>query len=186
MRYSNTSPKVNAGSMADIAFLLLVFFLVSTTMTTDQGINRTLPKDCPPDVICSEKIAERNILRIIINANDEIMINNERIAFEELITSTKQFIDNNGDGSCNYCEGNKYKTLSDNPLKAVISIQTDRKVNYNSYIEVQEAITNAYLELRLQYGLQKFKKPAIEYSSEELKVLKEAYPFKISEGTKKL
>lgn len=182
MRHSSSSPKVNAGSMADIAFLLLIFFLVTTTMTKDEGLNRTLPKECPPGVNCSDRIAERNLLKILINSNEDIMVNNEQLKRDELKPLIKAFIDNNGDGTCNYCSGLKDEISSDNPNKAIIFIETHRAVSYETYITIQNEITKAYYEIRLEYGLKKFNKPAIEFDKDELKMIKDAYPFKISEA----
>ena len=76
MRHSKLVPEVNAGSMADIAFLLLIFFLVTATISSDEGINRMLPEECPPGMDCSSIKPERNILRIDINNNDDIMVEN--------------------------------------------------------------------------------------------------------------
>ncbi len=182
MRYSNSSPTVNAGSMADIAFLLLIFFLVTTTMTTDQGINRNLPKACPSGQNCSENIAERNLFRIMLNSKEAIMVNSEPIDFKELKPLLKAFIDNNGDGSCTYCNGNKDDSLSDNPNTAVITLQTDRVVSYKRYVEIQDEITQAYYDLRKSYGNIKFNKSEMNFSKSEIKAIKDAYPFKISEA----
>lgn len=91
MRHSKLVPDVNAGSMADIAFLLLIFFLVTATISSDEGINRVLPKDCSTGE-CDAKISERNILRIIINGNNEVMIDNNMVAIENLKEITKKFL----------------------------------------------------------------------------------------------
>ena len=88
------SPEINAGSMADIAFLLLIFFLVTTTMANDKGIQRKLPPICEtPD--CRGEIYERNILRISLNGNQEIMVKNEIITIDKLKDNVKTFVDNN-------------------------------------------------------------------------------------------
>lgn len=78
------SATVNAGSMADIAFLLLIFFLVTTTISDEKGILQQLPAECPSGTICKADIAERNLLRIYINAENEIMVKNEIILIEKL------------------------------------------------------------------------------------------------------
>ncbi|WP_142786166.1 ExbD/TolR family protein [Changchengzhania lutea] len=75
MRHSKLVPEVNAGSMADIAFLLLIFFLVTAAIPNDKGINRKLPAKCPPNTVCDSAIKEHNILRILINNEDDIMVN---------------------------------------------------------------------------------------------------------------
>ena len=117
MRHSKLIPEVNAGSMADIAFLLLIF------------INRTLPAECPPGVDCSSIKPERNILRIVINNNNDILVENDIVEIEDLKDLTKAFLDNNGDGSCNYCNGEQLSDASDNPKKAVISLQNGQQTS---------------------------------------------------------
>ena len=121
MRHSKSMPEVNAGSMADIAFLLLIFFLVTAVIPKDQGINRKLPAPCPEGQICDAELNERNVLRIVINNQDQIMVENDFVNLDELKEVTKAFLDNNGDGSCTYCNGNKVPDASDNPDAAVIS-----------------------------------------------------------------
>ncbi len=185
MRHSNSMPEVNAGSMADIAFLLLIFFLVTATIPNDEGINRKLPRDCPPGIDCTSPINERNILRIVINNNDEIMVNNDIIKLNELKTKVKDFIDNNGDGSCSYCQGTQSESLSDNPKKAVVSLQNGKETSYNQFIAVQDQLTLAYYELRNSYGLHVLKKSPLNYSQIDLKQIKEAYPFILSEAITK-
>ena len=124
MRHSQHSePQVNAGSMSDIAFLLLIFFLVTTTISADKGINRKLPANCPPGMDCSTIIKDRNILRIQMNNQQQIMVDNEVIELNELKDIVKQFVDNNGDNTCNYCEGDGLALFSEHPNKAVISLQ---------------------------------------------------------------
>lgn len=180
-----SAPQVNAGSMADIAFLLLIFFLVTTTMAKDEGINRKLPRNCPPGQVCRVPIHERNILRIILNGKQEIMVNNKIILLEDLKDITKNFLDNNGDNSCTYCGGNRIKTLSDNPKKAIISLQNDRATSYELFIQVQDELTKAYYELREVYAIKKLGKPVIDLTPEDIKIIREVYPFTISEAETK-
>lgn len=185
MRRSNLMPEVNAGSMADIAFLLLIFFLITAAIPKDKGITRKLPAECPPGVICEGDIFERNLLRISINSNDEIMVEDNVIQLNELKDITKQFIDNNRDESCNYCEGMKEEESSDNPQKAVISLQNDRHTSYNQFIKVQDELTKAYFELRKVYAKKVFNKLPEDLSKEELQKVKDAYPFILSEAETK-
>ncbi|TGV00274.1 ExbD/TolR family protein [Flavivirga rizhaonensis] len=185
MRHSKLIPEVNAGSMADIAFLLLIFFLVTATISSDEGINRLLPKECPPGTVCDSKISERNILRIIINNKDDIMIENKLVAISELKEITKTFLDNNGDGTCNYCNGTRVSNASDNPEKAVISLQNGRHTSYKQFIAVQNELSKAYYELRNTYSINVLKKPSDKLSKEELKQVKAAYPFILSEAETK-
>ncbi|PTX61480.1 biopolymer transport protein ExbD [Kordia periserrulae] len=178
----NTNSGVNAGSMADIAFLLLIFFLVTTTFTEDEGIKGVIPKPCPEGVDCNSEIRERNIFTIQLNQQDELLANNELISLEELREDIKAFVDNNGDSSCAYCNGSKDKHSSENPQKAVISIKTDRRTSYNTYISVQNELMGAYFELRKELSKQKFNKAVEDLTEEELKILQESYPFRITEA----
>ncbi len=178
-------PEVNAGSMADIAFLLLIFFLVTATISSDEGINRVLPKECPPGEICDGIIAERNILRVIINNDDEIMIEDNIIAITELKEITKNFLDNNGDGTCNYCNGLKSSNASDTPEKAVVSLQNGKLTTYKQFIAVQNELSKAYYELRNTYSINVLRKPSDKLTKEELKQVKDAYPFILSEAETK-
>ncbi|GAA4808618.1 ExbD/TolR family protein [Litoribaculum gwangyangense] len=184
MRHSKLVPEVNAGSMADIAFLLLIFFLVTATISSEEGISRILPKDCL-NGDCGATIADRNILRIIINNNDEVMVNEDIVLIENLKDLTKDFLDNNGDDTCGYCTGNKSSEASDNPKKAVVSLQNGPLTTYRQYVTVQNEITKAYYELRKSYSLNVFKKPSDELTKEELKQVQEAYPFILSEAETK-
>ena len=182
MRLRKSAPKVNAGSMADIAFLLLIFFLVTTTIQSDTGFNRKLPRLCPPGQICDTEINERNILRILINGKQQILVKDNLTDISGLKQQVKSFIDNNGDGSCNYCTGNQLKSASDNPLEAVVSLQTHPQTKYNTFIKVQDEITKAFHELRADYAKKVLGKTIEELSDEEKKQLKDAYPFILSEA----
>lgn len=182
MRRSKLVPEVNAGSMADIAFLLLIFFLVTASIPKDYGIQRKLPKACPPGVDCTADLYERNILRIAINGNNEIMVNEELTAIEDIKDITKNFIDNNGDASCTYCNGKKSSEASDNPSKAIISLQNTKLATYATFISVQDELTKAYFELRNDYSINVLKKPSNKLSKEEIDILKKVYPFILSEA----
>lgn len=174
---------INAGSMADIAFLLLIFFLVTTTFPEDvQGIEGVLPKPCPKGVDCNTELNERNIFSIRLNKNNELMANNELITVDELRASIKAFVDNNGDQSCTYCHGAKDATSSDNPKMAVITIHTDREASYDNYIEVQNELVGAYYDLRKALSMVKFQKDVAYLTEEEVLELQEAYPFRITEA----
>lgn len=182
MKNYRSSEKVNAGSMADIAFLLLIFFLVTTTITTDAGINRNLPEPCPYPSDCNTYKVERNVLRIDMNANDDLLVANKRIQLEELAPILASFIDNNGDGSCTYCKGNGNTNSSDNPQDAIISLQYTRGTHYDLFVSVQDAISKTYQDLQTNYALDVFNKPLEKLSASELKQVKQAYPIKLSEA----
>ena len=95
-------PEINAGSMADIAFLLLIFFLVTTTMDVDSGINRKLPpwdeeqlQDPPP-------IKKKNIFTVLVNSRNQLLVEDEYMELEDLREAAKRFLNNNGDGKCDF------------------------------------------------------------------------------------
>jgi biopolymer transport protein ExbD len=153
--------EINAGSMADIAFLLLIFFLVTTTMDVDSGISRKLsekpPLDYKPPII-----KMKNILEININRNDQLLVEDEVMELEDIKQTTIDFLDNGGGigktvddvvGSpCDYCNGKKAENSSDHPNKAIISVQSDRGTSYGMYITVQNELLSAYTELRNIYA----------------------------------
>ena len=182
MRTQRNAPRVNAGSMADIAFLLLIFFLVTTTIARDKGIARKLPRKCPPGINCSIDINDRNIMRLYLNETGELLVNDDVTDLTELRSLIKNFIDNNGDGSCEYCHGLQLIGSSENPSVAVISLNTDRLTPYREFISLQDEISQAYFELRRDYALNIFKKEPSELSDSEMFQVKEAYPFLLSEA----
>lgn len=145
-------PEVNAGSMADIAFLLLIFFLVTTTIETDAGLDRMLPPIEPP----TEEppiIKEKNIFTVNINRNGQLLVEEEITDIKKLRERAKAFLDNGGAPSgspeyCSYCKGKRDPASSDNPAKAIISLKNDRETKYNVYITVQNELVGAYNELR--------------------------------------
>ena len=143
------SPEVNAGSMADIAFLLLIFFLVTTTIETDSGINRKLPP--MEELIDPPVIKERNIFTVVVNKNNMILVEEKLMDLSEVRSAAVKFLDNGGglgEEACNYCEGEKDRSSSDNPEKAIISLKNDRETDYKVYISVQNELVAAYNELR--------------------------------------
>lgn len=144
------APEVNAGSMADIAFLLLIFFLVTTTIETDSGITRKLP---PIDDEQEEPpiLKQRNIFVVLVNSNGGLFVEDEIMEFKNLRQATIAFLDNGGglgDEACDYCQGPGITSSSDNPIKAVVSLQNDRKTQYGRYIAVQNELVAAYNVLR--------------------------------------
>lgn len=175
-------PAVNAGSMADIAFLLLIFFLVTTTISDDTGIMSILPKPCPPNIDCTGDIKERNIFSISLNKDGEILVNEEEMQITALREAVKSFIDNNGNKTCTYCQGNSDLNLSEHPLKAIIALQSDREAAYDTYISIQNELVGAYYDLRKAYATNTFNVAVEELNKDQLKKAKEAYPLLISEA----
>lgn len=183
MRRSKFSmPEINTGSMADISFLLLIFFLVTAVIPNDQGFNRLLPEECPPGQDCNAIIKEHNLLLVRLNEAGEIMVNEAVISLEELKDITIEFIDNNREQTCSYCQGAGLDTLSDHPTKAVISPQTHPLSKYERFIEVQDELTKAYYFLRRRYIKTVLNKDETSLTKEEMKEVKSAYPFILSEA----
>tara|TARA_B100000768_G_C11119413_1_gene306803 strand:+ start:37 stop:660 length:624 start_codon:yes stop_codon:yes gene_type:complete len=160
------NPEINAGSMADIAFLLLIFFLVTTTMNVDSGVSKKLSEKPPPDYV-PPVIKEKNIFEVNINRNNELLVEGERMDVKDLKDAAVKFIDNGGgvgkpgeDGTpgvaCDYCEGEKSESSSDHPNKAIISVQSDRGTEYGTYIVVQDQLLKAYRELRNRLCQQRY------------------------------
>ena len=198
-----TSPEVNAGSMADIAFLLLIFFLVTTTIDKDKGIARQLPAENNIDVIYD--IKQKNLLSIIVNENNELLVNNEILPITLLKDRVLSFIDNGGyaqgvNGYCDYCNGDRDIRSSDNPQKAVVALAPDRLTEYGTYVKVQNEITIAYNTLRDIASKERFNfvfteidrsvkedtyKGDLVKIKEQLKEIRKMYPMIISEAETK-
>ena len=144
-----SAPEVNAGSMADIAFLLLIFFLVTTTIETDSGLNRKLPPieeiEDPPI------IKEKNIFTVVVNKNNQLLVEEELVDISDLRALATEFLDNGGgegEDACEFCQGARDPKSSDNPEKAIISLKNDRETSYKVYIAVQNELDAAYNVLR--------------------------------------
>ena len=143
------APEVNAGSMADIAFLLLIFFLVTTTIETDSGLNRKLPP--MEDVVDPPIIKERNIFTVVVNKYNQLIVEEKPLELVNLREEAVKFLDNGGgkgEEACDYCLGDRDPDSSDNPDKAVISLKNDRETDYKVYIAVQNELVAAYNVLR--------------------------------------
>jgi hypothetical protein len=144
-----SAPEVNAGSMADIAFLLLIFFLVTTTIETDSGINRKLPPI--EDVEDPPIIKQKNIFTVVVNKNNQLLVEEELTGISDLRALAIEFLDNGGgegEEACDFCQGKRDPKSSDNPEKAIISLKNDRETSYKVYIAVQNELVAAYNDLR--------------------------------------
>ncbi|MEZ4801249.1 MAG: biopolymer transporter ExbD [Gelidibacter sp.] len=144
------APEVNAGSMADIAFLLLIFFLVTTTIETDTGLNRKLPP-IDDEQVEPPIIKEKNIFTVLINGKNQLLVEDELMELKDLRKAALEFLDNGGgtgDDACSYCKGKKNPASSDNPDKAIISLKNERETTYSTYISVQNELVAAYNILR--------------------------------------
>ena len=183
-------PDINSSSTADIAFLLLIFFLITTSMDTDRGLARLLPP--PPEDEKNDdntdKIKERNILQVYLNKDDALMCGNEYISIDQLRDKAKEFIAN-----VNNSEHMPEKTQKNVEFfgtsmvtdKHVISLQNDRGSSYQAYISVQNELVAAYNELRDELAQEKWQLPYAELNDEQQKAVREIYPQRISEAEPK-
>lgn len=156
------APEVNAGSMADIAFLLLIFFLVTTTIEKDKGLLRSLPpiddSEVEPPII-----KQKNLFTVLINRRNQLLVEDEQMELKDLRQAAIEFLDNGGgqnaEGqSCDYCQGKRSTSSSDHPDKAIISMKHDRETSYEKYIEVQNELVAAYNHLREREAARLYKK----------------------------
>lgn len=197
-----SAPEVNAGSMADIAFLLLIFFLVTTTIETDSGLNRKLPP--MEDQVDPPIIREKNIFTVVVNKNDQLLVEEELTEIKDLRSLAVSFLDNGGgvaEESCDYCQGERDESSSDNPDKAIISLKNNRETSYKVYIAIQNELVAAYNELRNREFLRLYPSAGLNFvdaqkkyddprtsvdDSEDLKpkidVVKNMFPQKLSEA----
>lgn len=182
------APEVNAGSMADIAFMLLIFFLVATTMDVDSGISRVLPPIVEEDMDDTPPIKERNVFVVLINSNNKLLVEGSPLDVNKLREKAKEFIANPSD--LDNLPEKKDPTEVDffgsyRISKQVISLQNDRGTSYEMYIKVQNELAAAYNELRDELSLQKFGKAYGELSDDKRKAVKKIFPQRISEAEPK-
>jgi biopolymer transport protein ExbD len=179
-------PEVNAGSMADIAFLLLIFFLVTTTMDVDSGILRKLPA-WNPDVQNPDKVKERNVLPVLINKQNQLAVNGELMDAIALTEEVKHFFLNPANA-----EDLPEKRVVEVAFfgnvevsKGVVSLQNDRGTEYGKYIEVQNAIVRAFDEMRDDVAVAKFGKKLNDLPEDKQDAVREIIPLAISEAEPK-
>ncbi len=184
---------INASSMADIAFLLLIFFLVATTMNVDTGLLRQLPP-MPPENVQQEdtKVKERNLLLVLVNGAGQIMAGipgkQALIDIRQLKDHTKEFVLNALDDPELPEKENKEIDMPDGskwtyPVSSgIVSLQTTRDTGYQDYIMVQNELTRAFNEIRESVSQQKFHKKFEDLNDDERKVITTAVPLKVSEA----
>ncbi|MBG0782988.1 MAG: biopolymer transporter ExbD [Bacteroidales bacterium] len=180
-----STPEINAGSMADIAFLLLIFFLVTTTMDVDTGITRRLP---PPVENPEEdiEIKERNILNVLVNKNDRLLVDGKIGSIATLKDVAKKFMIPVYPDDPNHPE-TELKTINligeIHTSKGVISLKNDRGTSYKMYIAVQNELARAFNELKDEMAQKYF---GTSYNNllneDEIKAINEAVPVRISEA----
>lgn len=183
------TPEIPSASMADIAFMLLIFFITATSMDVDSGLERVLPQmppenqekdDTPP-------IKERNVFSVLLDANNRLMVEGELLRVEDLREKTKEFLINP-----NNTENLPETKPTDIPLlgnfdvsKGVISLRNDQGTQYGMYIAVQNELVAAVNEVRNELSSQKFGKKYAELNEEQQSAIREAVPSRISEAEPK-
>ena len=168
---SRDDAEIPSASLADIAFLLLIFFLLVTTIDIDTGIGLVLPPE-PEEDVQPPPIKERNMLKILVNAQGLVLLDEKPTNLAEVKEKVKEFVDNNGQDP----------NLSESPQKAIVSIKTDRQTPYSVYIDMLDEVMGAYEELRNQAAQARFGRSyeALEEESPEQEEVKKIYPKKIS------
>jgi biopolymer transport protein ExbD len=168
-------PEINAGSMADIAFLLLVFFLVTTTMDVPNGLQVALPpiSEEPPE---DSKQKKREVLEVLVNSADQLLVEGSVLTIDKLRQKTMDHLTNEG----------RNPTLSSTSTKAIVSLKNDRGTSYDMYVQVYNELTAAYNKVRDEYSMQKY---GVIYSKldpnrdeDKIKEVKKKYPRKLSEA----
>ena len=163
--------EVNAGSMADIAFLLLIFFLVTTTIVEDKGILVKLPPWSEEDV--DVKLNTRNIYSVLVNANNQLLVRGELMDIRVLKDKTKEFITN----------PTKREDLPLDPKKAVVSLKNDRGTQYGTYLEVYNELRAAYNEVWDEESKKRYGgKGYADINKAQQKSIRTDYPLIISEA----
>ena len=178
--------EINAGSMADIAFLLLIFFLVTTTMDVDSGITRKLPpiQDKPDKQ--EDKIKERNVYVVSINLHNQVAVEGDLMPVNQICDGVKEFIKNPHNNQ-NLSERKEPTEIPffgtvDQLSKGVVSLQNDKGTSYSKYIEVQNELVKAFNELRDELSMNTFGVPYKDLDDEKQKAVKKYYPMTISEA----
>lgn len=181
-------PEINGSSMADIAFIALIFFLMVTTMDKEEGISRLLPPIPPEDQKIEDlKVNRRNIIQVKINANDRLLAGSQPMDVSQLKDKIKEFMTNPYDDP-NLPE----KEIKDIPglgpvpvTKGVISLQNDRGTTYQAYITVQNELIKAINELRDEFSMRTFGKKYSKLDEDQQTAVRKAVPQNISEAEPK-
>ena len=179
--------EINASSMADIAFLLLIFFLVTTTMNVDTGLARMLPPMPEADTKDEQDVKERNIFTVLINKSDRLLVEGLPMDITMLREKTKEFIANpNNDIKLPEKDVIDIEFFGPTEVsKGVISLQNDRGTSYRMYMLVQNELVAAYNELRDELARTKFGRPYGDLLDDEQKAIQRVYPQRISEAEPK-
>ena len=182
------TPAINSSSTADIAFLLLCYFLMTTTMGSQTGLSRLLPPMPDPNQkIENQQVNQRNIILVRVNAANNVLAGSEPIAVSQLKDKIKDFLSNPYDDptlpSKTPTEIEGFGTY--NVSQGVISLQNDRGTSYYQYIAVQNEIVKAIDELRDEFALSNYGRPYIRLTEDQQDIVKKAIPQRISEAEPK-
>ncbi|MBE6240733.1 MAG: biopolymer transporter ExbD [Bacteroidales bacterium] len=190
------TPEVNSSSTADMAFLLLCFFMMTTTMDQDKGLARRLPPMPDPKTQQeNQKINERNIIQVKINSQDKVLASSKAsskaiVNISDLGVIVKEFIKNPSNNP-NLSEGRDTTIEVGNKRhdfrvsKGVISLQNDRGTSYEKYIEVQNELVRVFNELRDEEAMRAFGATYADLNEEQQKIIKDIIPQMISEAEPK-
>ncbi len=182
------TPAINSSSTADIAFLLLCYFLMTTTMGTQTGLSRRLPPMPDPNQkVEDQKVNRRNIIIVKINSADRILAGSEPIDVSQLKDKIKIFLTNpTDDPNLPVMEATEIAGLGTRKVsKGVISLQNDRGTSYQAYIAVQNELVKAVNELRNEAATREFGKKFLALDEDHQKIIKELVPQQISEAEPK-
>ncbi len=177
-------PLLNTTATADISFMLLIFFLVTSSMDTDKGLLRQLP---PPEESKTEiemKIKERNALEIELNGQNEIVCQGEKLSEEALLERIKVFVANKDNDPAlpekSVREVNFFGRceVSD---RHVLILKVSRESCYDHYFHLQNTIARAYAQLRNELARKKFHKAFAACTQDEKEAIGMVYPQRISE-----
>ena len=181
-------PAMNTSSTADIAFLLLCYFLMTTTMGSQTGLSRRLPP--MPDKnqkVEDQKVNRRNIIQVKINSADRILAGSEPIDVSQLKDKIKEFLTNPAnDPNLPEKEIQNIEGFGEYPVsKGVISLQNDRGTSYQAYIAVQNELVRAVNEIREDFSRKNYGKSFVLLTEDEQAIVKKAIPQFISEAEPK-
>lgn len=182
------TPGLNTQSTADIAFLLLCYFLMTSTMDQQSGLQRRLPP-MPAENQKTEdtKVNKRNIIIVKINSSDRLFAGDQLLDVSQLKDKIKEFITNPAnDPNLPEREVKNIEGFGEYPVtKGVISLQNDRGTSYKAYIAVQNELVRAINEVRDDFSKQNFGRPYVSLSEDQQKIVREAIPQNISEAEPK-
>jgi len=180
------TPEINASSQADIAFLLLIFFLMSTTMDTDAGLFRRLPP-MMEDQTKVPQYAKRNILQVMVNRDDQMAVNGEVMEVADLKEKALEFILNpqNKEDLPQKETKNIENYGQAEVSKGIVSLQSDRGTSYKMYIAVQDELTAAFNEARDIKAMEKWGKKYSELDEDQMEAIRKVVPTAISEAEPK-